>query len=76
MLIDDARFGRYIGNSVLIYQRDRSLFATNLNLETLTTSGPGVMLFDDVSPSAGRRGPPLAASSCIDHKTRIGVLSG
>jgi eukaryotic-like serine/threonine-protein kinase len=48
VLIDDARFGRYIGNSVLIYQRGRSLFATNLDLETLTTSGPDVMLFNNV----------------------------
>ena len=51
ILLDDARFGRYIGNSVLIYQRDRSLFATTLDLQTMTTSGPGVTLFDDLSAS-------------------------
>jgi serine/threonine-protein kinase len=51
VLLDDARFGRYIGNSVLIYQRDRSLFSTTLDLQTVTTSGPGVMLFNDLSPS-------------------------
>ena len=51
VLLDDAYFGRYIGNSVLIYQRDRSLFATTLDLTTLTVSGSGVMLFNDLSPS-------------------------
>jgi serine/threonine-protein kinase len=51
VLLDDAGFGRYIGNSVLIYQRDRSLFATTLDLGTMTTSGPGMMLFNDLSPS-------------------------
>ena len=51
-VLDDARFGRYIGNSVLVYQRNRSLFATTLDLDTMAVSGPGVMLFDDLSPSS------------------------
>ena len=51
VLLDDARFGRYMGNSVLIYQRDRSLFATTLDLSTMSSPGPGVMLFDDLSAS-------------------------
>jgi serine/threonine-protein kinase len=50
VLVDDARFGAYIGDSVLIYQRGRALFATRLELGTLTTAGPAVMLFNDVSP--------------------------
>jgi len=50
VLVENAHLGRYIGNNVLIYQRGPSLFATTLNLETLTTSGPAVMLFDDVWP--------------------------
>jgi serine/threonine-protein kinase len=49
VLLDDARLGRYLGNSVLVYQRGRSLMATTLDLQTLATPGPGVMLFDDVS---------------------------
>ena len=52
VLVDDAHLARYIGNSVLVYQRNRALMATHLNLETLTTTGPGVMLFDDLSPAA------------------------
>jgi hypothetical protein len=51
VLIDNAQFGRYIGNSVLVYQRGRSLFATSVDLQTLRVSGPGVMLFNDLSPS-------------------------
>jgi len=50
VLVEDARFGRYIGDSVFLYQRGRALFATNLDIDTLTVSGPGVMIFSDVSP--------------------------
>jgi serine/threonine-protein kinase len=50
-LIDDAQFARYIGNGLLVYQRNRSLMATTLDLDSLTTNGPGVTLFDDVSPT-------------------------
>jgi serine/threonine-protein kinase len=58
VLLEDARFARYVGDSVLLYQRDRSLFATNFDLQTLSVAGPGVMLFDDLAP-AGR--PPWSA---------------
>jgi len=34
-----------------MYQRDRSLLATTLDLATMTTSGSSVTLFDDLSPS-------------------------
>ena len=51
VLLEPARFARYIGDSVIVYQRDRSLFATGLDLRTLSVTGPGVMLFDDLSPS-------------------------
>ena len=51
VLLDDASHGRYVGDSVLVYQSGRSLLATRLDLETLTTSGRGVVLFDDISPS-------------------------
>ena len=30
VLLDEARFARYVGDSVIVYQRDRSLFATSL----------------------------------------------
>ena len=51
VLLNDASYGRYVGDSVLVYQRGNSLYATSLDLETLTTNGPGVMLFNDLSPS-------------------------
>jgi serine/threonine protein kinase len=51
VLLEDARFARYVGGSVIVYQRDRSLFATSLDLQTISVAGPGVMLFDDLSPS-------------------------
>ncbi len=52
VLLDDASYARYVGNSVLVYQRGHSLYATQVDLESLTTTmGPGVMLFDDLSPS-------------------------
>jgi len=51
VLLDDASYGRYVGNSILVYQRERFLLATRLDLGTLTASGPGVVLFDDIAPS-------------------------
>jgi serine/threonine-protein kinase len=51
VLLDEASYGRYVGNSILVYQRERFLLATRLDLQTLTTSGRGVVLFDDISPS-------------------------
>jgi serine/threonine protein kinase len=51
VLLESARFARYVGDSVIVYQRDRSLFAATLDLPTLSVAGPGVMLFDDLSPS-------------------------
>ena len=62
MLLDDAHSGQYVGNSRLIYQQGRSLFVTHLDLETLTVSGRGELLFDDVSMD-GR--PRWAASGGI-----------
>ena len=49
VLLEDAQAGQYIGNSILIYQQGRSLFATHLNVDTLAVSGRGELLFDDVS---------------------------
>ena len=53
-LIDDARSARYIGDSVLVYQRDRSLYATTLDLQRLTAD-EGVMLFNDLAPTVWPR---------------------
>ncbi len=49
VLLDDAHSGHYVGNSWLIYQQGRSLFVTRLDLETLTVSGRGELLFDDAA---------------------------
>ena len=51
VLLENASYGRLVGDSVLVYQRGNSLYATRLELETLSTSGDGVMLFNDLSPS-------------------------
>ncbi len=67
VLVENARFGSYVGNSVLIYQRGSSLFATSLDLDTLKTSGAGVMLFDHVWP-----GQPAwsAAGGVLAYRSR------
>jgi serine/threonine-protein kinase len=49
MLLDDAHSAQYVGNSRLIYQQGQSLFVTHLDLETMTVSGRGELLFDDAS---------------------------
>ena len=47
-ILEDAAWGRYLGDGSLVYQRGESLFATRLNLRSLTVDGVGALVLDHV----------------------------
>jgi serine/threonine protein kinase/Tol biopolymer transport system component len=55
VVLDDAHSGRYLGNSILLYQQGQALFATHFDPNTLVVSGRGELLLDDVATD-GRPG--------------------
>jgi len=47
-ILEDAAWGRYLGDGLLVYQRGESLFATRLNPRSLTVDGVGALVLDHV----------------------------
>jgi Tol biopolymer transport system component len=48
LLVDDARHGMYLGDGVLVYQRNNALFATRLDAGRLEVHGMHVPASDDM----------------------------
>ena len=51
VVLDDAKHARYLGNGILVFQRQESLFATRLDTERLEVGGPPVGVWDGVFPT-------------------------
>ena len=80
VLLENASYGRLVGNSVLVYQRGNSLYATRLELGTLTTSGwrdalQRSVAFDPAAVGRWRRCPRVSSTQ-FEFSVRLGRPSG
>lgn len=65
VLVDNARHGLYLGDGVLVYLRDQTLFATRLELSRLEISGPQLSAWHDVFARVRLRSWTSAAGTLV-----------
>jgi serine/threonine-protein kinase len=65
VLVDDARHALYLGDDVLVYLRDQTLFATRFDLDRLEFLGPHVPAWDNIFQRVRLRSWTSAAGTLV-----------